>query len=73
MIKDVERVLRENKALLENKAIVLTSRKWHPGIIAILAIRLSKHYNRPCVIIALDGQVGKGSVRSFLSFLFCLF
>jgi single-stranded-DNA-specific exonuclease len=68
MTKDVERVLKENKKHLENKAIVLTSRKWHPGIIAILAIRLSKHFNRPCVIIALDGQVGKGSVRSIAEF-----
>jgi single-stranded-DNA-specific exonuclease len=68
MTKDVERVLQEHPNLTEHRAIVLSSRKWHPGIIAILAMRLSKHFNRPCVIIASDGQIGKGSVRSIPEF-----
>ena len=68
MTKDVERTLQEHPEVLENRAIVLTSRKWHPGIIAILAMRLSKHFNRPCVMIASDGQIGKGSVRSIPEF-----
>jgi single-stranded-DNA-specific exonuclease len=68
MTKDVERVLRDTPSLTEGRAIVLTSRKWHPGIIAILAMRLSKHFNRPCVMIASDGQIGKGSVRSIPEF-----
>lgn len=68
MTKDVEKMIQENRALTENRAIVLSSRKWHPGIIAILAMRLSKHFNRPCVMIASDGQIGKGSVRSIPEF-----
>lgn len=68
MTKDVEKTLDENKHLLTQKAIILSSRKWHPGIIAILAMRLAKHFNRPCVMIALDGQIGKGSVRSIPEF-----
>ena len=68
MTKDVEKTLVEHPEVLENRAIVLSSRKWHPGIIAILAMRLSKHFNRPCVMIASDGQIGKGSVRSIPEF-----
>lgn len=68
MTKDMEKVLCENKKLLEQKAIVLVSRKWHPGIIAILAIRLAKYFNKPSVVIAVDRQVGKGSVRSIPEF-----
>jgi len=68
MTKEVERMLEANKGLLKKKALVLASKKWHPGIIAILAMRLSKHFNRPCVMIAFDGQVGKGSVRSIPEF-----
>lgn len=68
MTKDIERMLREQPELLANKAIILCSRKWHPGIIAILAMRISKQYNRPTVVIALDGQVGKGSIRSIPEF-----
>lgn len=68
MTKDVEKTLELHPEILQHKAIVITSRKWHPGIIAILAMRISKQYNRPTVMIALDGQVGKGSVRSIPEF-----
>lgn len=68
MFKDVEKTLELCPQILQNKAICITSRKWHPGIIAILAMRISKQYNRPTVMIALDGQVGKGSVRSIPEF-----
>ncbi len=68
MTKEAERILEADKKLLKKKALVLASKKWHPGIIAILAMRLSKHFNRPCVMIAFDGQVGKGSVRSIPEF-----
>ncbi len=68
MTKDVEKILETTPAILSNRAIVLTSRKWHPGIIAILAMRIAKQYNRPTVMIALDGQVGKGSLRSIPEF-----
>jgi single-stranded-DNA-specific exonuclease len=68
MFKDVEKTLELCPQILQNKAICMTSRKWHPGIIAILAMRISKQYNRPTVMIALDGQVGKGSLRSIPEF-----
>ncbi len=68
MSKDIGRILEEQPGLTKHKAIVLTSRKWHPGIIAILSMRLAKHYNRPAVVIALEGQVGKGSIRSIPEF-----
>ena len=68
MTKEVEKILETDKKLLKKKALVLASKKWHSGIIAILAMRLSKHFNRPCVMIAFDGQVGKGSVRSIPEF-----
>lgn len=68
MYKDVEKTLELCPHILKHKAICITSRKWHPGIIAILAMRISKQYNRPTVMIALDGQVGKGSLRSIPEF-----
>jgi len=68
MNKDVERIFKERPDILVHNAIVLSSKKWHPGIIAILAMRISKQYNRPTVIISIDDQVGKGSVRSIPEF-----
>jgi len=68
MLSDVESIIVDHPEIFTNKAIVLESEKWHPGIIAILSTRLSKHYNRPVVVIALDKELGKGSLRSIPEF-----
>jgi len=47
-----------------DKAIVLYSDNWHAGVIGIVASRLAEKYQRPVAMIAIDGPVGKGSLRS---------
>ncbi len=37
---------------------------WHPGVVGIVASRLKEAFNRPAVVIGLDGDEGKGSGRS---------
>jgi single-stranded-DNA-specific exonuclease len=37
---------------------------WHPGVVGIVASRLKDRFNRPAVVIGLDGAEGKGSGRS---------
>ncbi len=37
---------------------------WHPGVVGIVAARLKEAFNRPAVVIGLDGEWGKGSARS---------
>ncbi len=44
--------------------IVLASQGWHPGVIGIVASRVLEEYYRPTVLIALDGERGRGSGRS---------
>ena len=51
-----------------DKAIVMISDKWHPGVIAIISTRISKQYNRPTVMLLIDKGIGKGSVRSIREF-----
>lgn len=65
---DVEEMIRNQPDLLKDKAIVMYSTSWHPGVIAILATRISKQYNRPTVIISIDNGIGKGSIRSLSEF-----
>ncbi|MBR4578048.1 MAG: single-stranded-DNA-specific exonuclease RecJ [Oscillospiraceae bacterium] len=48
--------------------IVLAAEGWHPGVIGIVASRLSDAYGVPTVMICLDGDMGKGSCRSTGSF-----
>lgn len=50
------------------KGIVLYSDGWHPGVIGIVASRLVDRFSKPTVMIALDGEVGKGSARGVRSF-----
>jgi single-stranded-DNA-specific exonuclease len=46
-------------------AIVVGSRGWHPGIVGIVASRLTKQFHRPSVVIGFDDSgEGKGSGRS---------
>jgi single-stranded-DNA-specific exonuclease len=49
-------------------AYVLAGEGWHPGVIGIVASRMVERYHRPCVVIALDGDAGKGSGRSISAF-----
>lgn len=68
MSLDVENTLKNHPEILRDKAIILSSDKWHPGVIAIVSTRIAKQYNRPTVMIAIDKQIGKGSVRSIPEF-----
>ena len=38
--------------------------EWHQGVIGIVASRIMQRYFRPAVVIAIDGEIGKGSARS---------
>lgn len=48
--------------------IVLGGQGWHPGVIGIVASRLVEEVCRPVVMVALDGETGKGSGRSISGF-----
>ncbi|HWA57523.1 MAG TPA: single-stranded-DNA-specific exonuclease RecJ [Gemmatimonadales bacterium] len=49
-------------------ALVLASDEWHPGVVGIVASRVVERYGRPAFLIALDGDIGKGSGRSITRF-----
>lgn len=74
--KDIdEQTLNEALELMEStvdikkdRAIVLSSYGWHQGVIGIVASRLVERFNRPTVMIAIDGGEGKGSARSIPGF-----
>ncbi len=48
--------------------IVLADDTWNPGVIGIVASRMVERYYLPSVIIALQGDSGKGSCRSTRDF-----
>ena len=52
----------------ETFGIVLAEEGWHPGVIGIVASRIVEEFGRPTILIALDGDEGKGSGRSISRF-----
>jgi single-stranded-DNA-specific exonuclease len=48
----------------EHFGVVLASEGWHPGVIGIVASRVVERVHRPVVLVALDGDRGRGSARS---------
>lgn len=71
--RDVETRIRfEAEALVAahpaGNALVLAADGWHPGVIGIVASRIVERFNRPAVLIALDGDEGSGSGRSIPRF-----
>jgi single-stranded-DNA-specific exonuclease len=68
MSAEVEHIIHLRPEILKHKAIVIHSDKWHPGVIAILSTRLAKAYNRPTIVISIDKEIGKGSLRSIPEF-----
>jgi single-stranded-DNA-specific exonuclease len=44
-------------------AIVVGRSGWNPGIVGIVAGRLVDRYQRPVIVVAIEGVTGRGSVR----------
>ena len=61
----IEMVESRNLASDDRRGIVLASEDWHGGVIGIVASRLVRRFNRPAVMIAVNGDgKGQGSCRS---------
>jgi single-stranded-DNA-specific exonuclease len=49
---------------LNNQTLVKWHPAWHQGVLGIVASRMVETYYRPVVLIAVKGELGKGSARS---------
>ena len=49
----------------KDPVIVVGSRRWHPGVVGIVASRLMRYYHKPSFVVSFDEEgMGKGSGRS---------
>ena len=67
-LKEALDLVEQDVDLANDKAIVLASSGWHQGVIGIVASRLVERFHRPTIMIAIDGNEGKGSARSIPGF-----
>ncbi len=57
-------LVAKNKMLLAKKSTVLFSRKWHKGVIGIVASRMIETYYKPTIILTESNGFATGSARS---------
>src|SRR3546814_19447885 len=61
----LERAVEASAACGNAPVAIVAGEGWHPGVIGIVAGRLTEKLHRPAIVIAVDTDgVGKGSVRS---------
>ncbi len=65
---DEARAMVERLPLADTFGIVLGKQGWHPGVVGIVASRIVEEFGRPAILVALDGDTGKGSGRSISAF-----
>ncbi|WBY15637.1 single-stranded-DNA-specific exonuclease RecJ [Erythrobacteraceae bacterium WH01K] len=62
---EVQEAAEQQVASQHNRAVqVVFGTGWHPGVIGIVAGRIKEKTGKPSLVIALDGENGKGSGRS---------
>ena len=62
---EVQEAAEEQLAAQHNRAVHLVAGEgWHPGVIGIVAGRIKEKTGKPSLVVALDGETGKGSGRS---------
>ncbi|MBI4353514.1 MAG: single-stranded-DNA-specific exonuclease RecJ [Candidatus Omnitrophica bacterium] len=59
--------IEKDEAYGKASVLVVESSGWHEGVTGILAARLVERFQKPAVVIALNGAIGKGSGRSTAS------
>jgi single-stranded-DNA-specific exonuclease len=61
-----ERYVEEN--FREAAGLVLFDEDWHPGVVGIVAGRISRKYHRPTIVLGNEGELAKGSGRGLNGF-----
>ncbi len=68
--QEIERTITDEaersieQQFMSHAGVVLFAENWHPGVVGIVAGRVTRKYNRPCVVLGNEGDMAKGSGRS---------
>ena len=64
----INKILAETKNKLNDPVLIVEGSNWHEGVIGIVAARLKDKYNKPAIVISINGDIGKASARSIVGF-----
>jgi single-stranded-DNA-specific exonuclease len=63
MVDEAEAMLATVDDREHRRSFVLASEGWHPGVLGIVASRLVERHFRPVVLLAVEGDLARGSAR----------
>ncbi len=64
----LKKILNETKDFSNDPVLIMSGKNWHEGVIGIVAARLKDKFNKPVILISIDGNIGKASARSIVGF-----
>lgn len=68
IIADIEEMIANDPLIVKQRVIVLSGEGWHRGVIGIACAKVMEKYDKPVVIISVEGNEARGSMRSVEGF-----
>ena len=62
IVKEAEAQVEERYQ--DSQGVVVFNHSWHPGVVGIVASRLTNILKKPAIVLGAEGTIGKGSGRS---------
>lgn len=68
IVAEARRLVDHDPDVGAHTVLVVAGEGWHRGVIGIVASKLVDAYNRPAIVLSLDGEEAHGSCRSIPAF-----
>lgn len=68
ILEEIAAQAAEKPQLLKERVLVFAGENWHHGVIGIAASRLEEQFGKPTILITIEGDRARGSMRSFGEF-----
>lgn len=68
ILQEIAEQVDKNPMLLKERVLIFIGENWHHGVIGIAASRLQEQFGKPAILITIEGDHARGSMRSFGSF-----
>lgn len=68
ILEQIAAQVTEAPELLTRRVLVFAGENWHHGVIGIAASRLEEQFGKPIILITIEGDTARGSMRSFGAF-----
>lgn len=68
ILESAKQQLSDNPKAFNSRVLIVCGEGWNHGIIGIVSARLLELYEKPCIVIGIEGDEARGSARSIEGF-----